>query len=158
MGQKYLQFPGINQSDGNVIANNHIITEHVLMFLQNSYLSIKHNLLTFSQDKSYINRFMYAGNNNICEFTLGGNFPISWKYILIMVERVPFSGKGKRKKYFRIFCDIILTGFSPIFICSYYFAVLEHKFKAPFSSYMGRNLIFLTLLWKSNCVCIFNLT
>lgn len=63
MGQKYLQFPGINQSDGNVIANNHIITEHVLMFLQNSYLSIKHNLLSFSQDKSYINGLMYAGQS-----------------------------------------------------------------------------------------------
>lgn len=75
-----------------------------------------------------------------------------------MVERVPFSGKGKRKKYFGIFCDIILTGFSLIFIGSYYFAVLEYKFKAPSSSYMGRNLIFLTLLWKSNSVCICNLT
>lgn len=63
MGQKYLQFPGINQSDGNVIANNHIITEHVLMFLRNSYLPIKNNLLSFLQDKNYINRLMYAGQS-----------------------------------------------------------------------------------------------
>lgn len=75
-----------------------------------------------------------------------------------MVERVSFSGKGERKKYYRIFCDIILTGFSLISVCSYDFAVLEYKFKPPFSSIMGQNLIFLTPLWKSNSVCICNLT
>lgn len=63
MGQKYLQFPGINQSDGNVIANNHITREHVLMFLWNSYLSIKHKLPSILQDKNYINRLMYAGQS-----------------------------------------------------------------------------------------------